>query len=158
MASWNQKKTSDQLQILIDPNLCQRPSFLQHYYHFVVFYHLMCWRTPSEITLTVYWKAIEMYCFQTFLLLILLHHFSRIHPISFQYYQTKRLSLQVLLLLLLMLICRTSCFYIQYPKMITWKMRVITIYGDEREMIVIYVSTRELQWQSNEADEGQMSS
>ena len=37
-------------------------------------------------------------------------------------------------------------------------MRVITIYGDEREMIVTYVSTYELQWQSNEADEGQMSS
>ena len=35
-------------------------------------------------------------------------------------------------------------------------MRVITIYGDEREMIVTYVSTCELQWQSNEADEGQM--
>jgi len=37
-------------------------------------------------------------------------------------------------------------------------MRVITIYGDEIDMIVTYVSTCELQWQSNEADKGQMSS
>ena len=33
-------------------------------------------------------------------------------------------------------------------------MRVITIYGDEKEMIVTYVSICELQWQTNEADEG----
>jgi len=117
MAFWNQKKTNVRQQSLTDPN-CQRPNFLQHYYHFVVFYHLMYWKTPSEKTLTVYWKVIEMMCFQTFLLLILLHRFSRIHPISFQYYQTKRLSLPILSLLLPMLICRTNYFYIQCPKTI----------------------------------------
>ena len=37
-----------------------------------------------------------------------------------------------------------------------WKMRVMTIYEDEREMIVTYVSTCGLQRQSNEADKDQI--
>ena len=32
----------------------------------------------------------------------------------------------------------------------------LAVYEDEREMIVTYVSTCELQWQSNEADKGQL--
>ena len=35
-------------------------------------------------------------------------------------------------------------------------MRVITIYEEEREIIVTYVSISELQKQSNKADKGQM--
>ena len=36
------------------------------------------------------------------------------------------------------------------------KMRVITVYDDEREIIVTYVSTSGLQKQSNKAEKGQM--
>ena len=39
-----------------------------------------------------------------------------------------------------------------------WKMRVITIYEEEREIIVIYVSTSGLQKQSNKSEKGQMNS
>ena len=39
-----------------------------------------------------------------------------------------------------------------------WKMRVITIYEEEREIIVTYVSTSGLQKQSNKAEKGQMNS
>jgi len=40
-----------------------------------------------------------------------------------------------------------------------WKMRVITIYEEEREIIVTYVSTTSgLQKQPNKAEKGQMNS
>ena len=39
-----------------------------------------------------------------------------------------------------------------------WKMRVITIYEEESEIIVTFVSTSGLQKQSNKAGKGQMNS
>jgi len=41
---------------------------------------------------------------------------------------------------------------------VIWKMRVITIYEEEREIIVTYVSTSGLQKQPNKAEKGQMNS